>query len=145
MSHSITDTPCIGVCSTIYGDMVCRGCKRFYDEIIDWNGLSDEEKLVVLSRLNRLYEDTLSQYLTIVDAVLLQQKCQRFNVKIRPEFSPYSWAYLLLREGAEKIRDISKYGITLKQEGHSLKALYQHIDDQLFATATQQQMLSAIN
>ncbi|MEC9132488.1 MAG: DUF1289 domain-containing protein, partial [Pseudomonadota bacterium] len=21
-------TPCVGICSTTYGDLVCRGCKR---------------------------------------------------------------------------------------------------------------------
>jgi predicted Fe-S protein YdhL (DUF1289 family) len=141
----LTDTPCIGVCSTIYGDMVCRGCKRFYDEIIDWNSYSDEEKLTVLSRLNQLYETTLSQFLIVVDATLLQRRCQRFNVKIRAEFTPYFWAYQLLREGAEKIQDICKYGIMLKQRHTDLKALYRQIDDQLFAAAIQQQALATVD
>lgn len=141
----LTDTPCIGVCSTIYGDMVCRGCKRFYDEIIDWNSYSDEEKLTVLSRLNQLYETTLSQFLIVVDATLLQRRCQRFNVKIRAEFTPYFWAYQLLREGAEKIQDICKYGIMLKQRHTDLKALYRQIDDQLLAAAIQQQALATVD
>ena len=36
-------TPCIGVCSTGIGDAVCRGCKRFTHEVIDWNGYSTEQ------------------------------------------------------------------------------------------------------
>ncbi|MEM9624509.1 MAG: DUF1289 domain-containing protein, partial [Pseudomonadota bacterium] len=30
-------TPCVGICSTTYGDLVCRGCKRFAHEIVQWN------------------------------------------------------------------------------------------------------------
>ena len=139
MSHSATDTPCIGVCSTIYGDMVCRGCKRFYDEIIDWNSFGDAEKLAVLARLNQLYESIVSHYLTVLDAALLQQKCQRFNIRIRPEFTAYSWAYQLLRAGAEKIQGINTYGIELKQTHTNLKAHYREIDNKLFTAASQQQ------
>ena len=29
----IKRTPCIGVCSTTYGDDICRGCRRFRHEI----------------------------------------------------------------------------------------------------------------
>ncbi|HBZ99754.1 MAG TPA: DUF1289 domain-containing protein, partial [Pseudomonas sp.] len=28
MSSQRIKTPCIGLCSTVYGDVVCRGCKR---------------------------------------------------------------------------------------------------------------------
>ncbi|MEL0305883.1 MAG: DUF1289 domain-containing protein, partial [Halieaceae bacterium] len=45
MSHLVPiRTPCIGVCSTGVGDVVCRGCKRFAHEVIDWNGYSPEQK-----------------------------------------------------------------------------------------------------
>ena len=40
-------TPCVGVCSTVFGDQVCRGCKRFQHEVIEWNGYSDFEKETV--------------------------------------------------------------------------------------------------
>ncbi|WP_446731421.1 DUF1289 domain-containing protein [Pseudomonas sp. PSKL.D1] len=28
-------TLCIGRCSTVFGDRVCRGCHRFHEEIVD--------------------------------------------------------------------------------------------------------------
>ncbi len=28
-------TPCVGMCSTTYGDLVCRGCRRFSHEIVN--------------------------------------------------------------------------------------------------------------
>ena len=39
-----TRTPCVGICSTTYGDEVCRGCKRFYFEVINWNKYDENEK-----------------------------------------------------------------------------------------------------
>jgi predicted Fe-S protein YdhL (DUF1289 family) len=38
-----TPTPCIGVCSTGIGDVVCRGCKRYAQEVIHWNGYSEQQ------------------------------------------------------------------------------------------------------
>ncbi|MCA4075779.1 DUF1289 domain-containing protein, partial [Pseudomonas kurunegalensis] len=36
MSNKSIKTPCVGLCSTVYGDTVCRGCKRFHHEVINW-------------------------------------------------------------------------------------------------------------
>ncbi|MCF8976542.1 DUF1289 domain-containing protein, partial [Pseudomonas edaphica] len=33
MSNQAIKTPCVGLCSTVYGDLVCRGCKRFHHEV----------------------------------------------------------------------------------------------------------------
>lgn len=38
MPNQTIKTPCVGLCSTVYGDLVCRGCKRFHHEVIHWNG-----------------------------------------------------------------------------------------------------------
>ena len=54
MSRAIIKTPCIGLCSTVYGDLVCRGCKRFHHEIVNWNLYGEEEKRAVWLRLESL-------------------------------------------------------------------------------------------
>ena len=46
-----TDSPCVGICSTVYGDEVCLGCGRTDEEVTQWNRYSDEEKKAVLARL----------------------------------------------------------------------------------------------
>lgn len=46
-----TDSPCIGLCSTTYGDAVCRGCKRTAEEVRDWNSYDDERKININRRL----------------------------------------------------------------------------------------------
>jgi predicted Fe-S protein YdhL (DUF1289 family) len=47
----LTQSPCVGVCSTTFGDDICFGCKRSYDEVIRWNIMSDEEKHSINARL----------------------------------------------------------------------------------------------
>ncbi|WVM93272.1 DUF1289 domain-containing protein [Halopseudomonas pachastrellae] len=52
-------TPCIGLCSTVFGDLVCRGCKRFSHEIIDWNRYDNGQRAAVWSRLEQLLEQLI--------------------------------------------------------------------------------------
>ncbi len=60
-------TPCVGVCSTTYGDLVCRGCKRFAHEIVGWNGYREEQRELVWARLNQLLADSVRVFVTVVD------------------------------------------------------------------------------
>lgn len=47
------DSPCIGVCSaTALGDEICIGCGRTFQEVIDWNTYSDEQKIAINQRLS---------------------------------------------------------------------------------------------
>ena len=41
------DIPCIGICSTTTGDIVCRGCGRNLEEIRQWVSLDREERVAV--------------------------------------------------------------------------------------------------
>jgi len=135
MSHKLTETPCIGICSTIYGDNVCRGCKRFYDEIIEWNTYDRDKKLTILSRLNYLTTHVMERYVDVFDASKLRHKCETYNIKIRPNFSPLTWAYNLLREAADEIHNLKQYGIQIKKEFSEINPaeLIKRIDDELFA------------
>lgn len=51
-----TQSPCIGICSTTFGDDICFGCKRTYQEVIEWNAMSDEAK----DKINRRLSETIS-------------------------------------------------------------------------------------
>jgi predicted Fe-S protein YdhL (DUF1289 family) len=50
--HDLPDSPCIGVCSTLFDD-VCKGCGRTAVEVSNWVFLSDEEKRAVWERIAR--------------------------------------------------------------------------------------------
>ena len=45
-------TPCVGRCSTVFGDLVCRGCRRFNHEVIQWNTYTADQRLMVWKRLD---------------------------------------------------------------------------------------------
>jgi uncharacterized protein len=61
-------TPCVGICSTTYGDLVCRGCKRFAHEIVQWNGYDAEQQATIWQRLLQLRGEVVEQYLTVADS-----------------------------------------------------------------------------
>ena len=66
-----TRTPCVGICSTTYGDEVCRGCKRFSFEVINWNVFTPEERESVWKRLEKLKTQIMSSRLQILEPELL--------------------------------------------------------------------------
>ena len=131
------DTPCIGICSTVYGDNVCRGCKRFYKEIINWNSYDEIEKEIVFNRLNELIIQVTQDKITIIDPELLRQTLESFNIRYREEQSPLCWAYYLLRDARNKIIHLEEVGIltTTAYNNHKLSQLYHEIDAELFTRA----------
>lgn len=66
-------TPCVGICSTTYGDLVCRGCKRFAHEIVQWNGYAEEQREEIRLRLRALSLGALQRYLSVVDPLQLKK------------------------------------------------------------------------
>ena len=134
-----TSTPCIGICSTIYGDEVCRGCKRSYQEIIDWNGYPDTQKRDVLMRLDRQIESVLAEYVSIQDLNLLKAKLEKHKIVCRQGSSPLIWVYFLLLEGGGKISDLEKYGVRVHEAFKHLspKALFDACDERIYEYAVQ--------
>ena len=65
-------TPCVGICSTTYGDLVCRGCKRFAHEIVGWNSYAESQRTLVWQRLNELLAQSARAHLRVVDAPRLR-------------------------------------------------------------------------
>jgi predicted Fe-S protein YdhL (DUF1289 family) len=66
-------TPCVGTCSTTYGDLVCRGCKRFAHEIVQWNGFDTDQRKLVWERLLALRSGAVSAVLEVHDEVRLRR------------------------------------------------------------------------
>jgi uncharacterized protein len=46
-----SDSPCIGHCTTVLGDEVCRSCLRTFDEVSRWLEMNDEERRAVNQRI----------------------------------------------------------------------------------------------
>jgi predicted Fe-S protein YdhL (DUF1289 family) len=105
-------TPCVGICSTTYGDMVCRGCRRYLHEIIDWNRFSDEEKCLVWHRLDGLLEQALPASFRIDDAGRLRAQLARYGIPHRPDASAWTHLYALLKWTAGQLPDLGAFGVT---------------------------------
>ncbi len=67
MQRRERQTPCVGICSTTYGDLICRGCKRFAHEIVSWNGYTEQQQGRVWQRLEELRDGCVAAQLTIFD------------------------------------------------------------------------------
>ncbi len=131
------DTPCIGVCSTIYGDDICRGCKRTYTEIIAWNTYSDDEKQWVFNRLATEIHSVMHDKIEIIDTAYLLQQLKEQNIRYREEDSPLCWAYHLLRVVSDKASCLINYKILVKPlyQKHTLRQLFTLIDKELWVLA----------
>ena len=108
-------SPCVGICSTTYGDLVCRGCRRFSHEIVGWNGYTEEQKALILVRLKQLKRGVLTQYLEIFDTTLFDVCCDEFGFK---EGELFEKVYAVLAYLVSKSKALSSTG--LKPCSHAL-------------------------
>lgn len=137
MDDARIPTPCVGMCSTTYGDMVCRGCRRFSHEIVDWNAYGATEKRAVWARLDALKEQVVLGRLDIVDPLLLEEKLDEHRIPWRAEQPDAVRAYELLRRGARFMRRYGVYGLRPLPRWHDLtpSELLDVIDRDLLALA----------
>lgn len=139
MTRRSLNTPCIGLCSTVYGDAVCRGCKRYDYEIIDWNTYTETQQALTWQRLEKLLEEIMRDKLIITDRELLEEKLIKHSIRFRSEQSSYYWAYLLLTKGARLIKNTEAYGIKIlsPSDQQPLWELREQIDTEFFCISEQ--------
>ncbi len=65
------------MCSTTFGDFVCRGCKRWLHEVIDWNSYDDVNKRVVIERLRLQHDACVAGFVAIDDEATLRASAAR--------------------------------------------------------------------
>ena len=127
-------TPCIGVCSTVFGDQVCRGCKRFQHEVIEWNGYSDTEKETVWNRLESLKVLIMKSKILIQDKALLKSKLDHHKISYYEKVDPYCWVFDLIKQASQSIMDIQEFGLQfVLNKPVDLGDLKQLIEEELFA------------
>ncbi|MBB3104512.1 DUF1289 domain-containing protein [Azomonas macrocytogenes] len=133
MLHRSIKTPCNGLCSTVYGDLVCRGCKRFHYEIISWNHYSEKEKQAIWSRLEDLLVQVIASKLEVYDESRLRWQLELQSIRYPADLSAYCWAYQLLVKGSHSTQQLTACGIALLPEfqGLPLSALCNVVDREL--------------
>ena len=126
-------TPCVGVCSTVFGDQVCRGCKRFHHEVIEWNGYTDIQKETVWNRLESLKVLIMKSKISIEDTTLLQSKLDSLKISYYDKVDPYCWVFDLIKQASQSINDLNEFGLKpLFESNLELVDLKQIIEDELF-------------
>ena len=127
-------TPCIGICSTTsVGDPICRGCKRYAFEVIDWNSYTDEQKLAVLSRVERLNTQIIENKLLIHSVEELRAGLKLWKVPFDETLSEYCWLHNLLKRCHQKLDNLDKYGVRVTSEYRhlSLQAIFELIEKEI--------------
>ena len=130
----IKRTPCIGVCSTSYGDHICRGCKRFSHEVTGWIKYSDTEKSLVNERSQKFKITILEDKFTIIDSEKLKNKLKDANISFNQELDPLCWVFDLFRTFTIEDIDLEEVGIALKGEflNMSLSKIKEDINKEFF-------------
>ena len=133
-------SPCIGICSTTFGDAICRGCKRYSHEIVHWNQYDFATKQIVWQRLENNRVNILSSAIIISNQQTLEKQLIDKQISFNHQQSPYWWAFDLLRvlakasEPSHPKRRLIQAGLTLTAESqhHSIQSLYNHLNDRLY-------------
>lgn len=91
----------MGICSTTYGDLVCRGCKRFAHEIVEWNGYNHGQREVVWQRLESVRDQVVGQALMIIDIGTYLSFCRQRSLSTALEADAlFEVLAVLVRENA---------------------------------------------
>ena len=113
MRKDRSSTPCIGICSTTFGDDVCKGCKRFSHEITNWGKFSTDERAVVNSRLEQFKRTILEEKFTISDSGLFESKMNEFSINFNSSLEPITWIFDLLRASSNKDLNVNDFGVEI--------------------------------
>lgn len=133
-------SPCIGICSTTYGDLVCRGCKRFAHEVVGWNGYDEGQKSTVWQRLREMQAGSTLEIIEIVDHAALARELQADGASISPLVlsAPGLMVYEVLRRWARSGRPLGQHllhlGLRARREDLPLRAdaLLRCIDQEFY-------------
>tara|TARA_B100000482_G_scaffold146815_1_gene108960 strand:- start:179 stop:625 length:447 start_codon:yes stop_codon:yes gene_type:complete len=106
-----SSTPCLGICSTTFGDEVCKGCKRFAHEIVSWTKYSLEEREIINDRLEKFKIKILRDRFKIIDSNLLAARLEEKAINFNHSLDPLTWIFDLLRAAGSQEFDLSNYGI----------------------------------
>ena len=117
MPDSRPKTPCVGLCSTVFGDTVCRGCMRFVHEVIDWNKYNPEQKQIIWQRLDEHLRVILPQFVKIYDPRKIVARLQQQHI-IYDEKNLWRGIYSLLRLHDKGFIVLDDVGFSIKEDYH---------------------------
>lgn len=133
MSIESRRTPCVGICSTTYGDLVCRGCKRFAHEIVDWNAYTEDQRMRVWTRLYALRDACVSALIEVAD----DAKFAEVVLEVLPHgngLQIQSMIYELLRRRCRSIVRLADVGLRARTDHFvTASAIRDEVDREFYA------------
>lgn len=126
-------TPCAGRCSTVFGDLVCRGCRRFSHEVIYWNQYTSEQHAAVWMRLDAQLDQILVPMLPLANLQQVEHFLQSKRVRVRPDAGQGRKLYCALKlcEKNKSLAEESGLSIT----GQQVKSLWVEFERRVLALA----------
>ena len=121
-------TPCIGVCSTTYGDDICRGCRRFRHEITSWIEYTDSEKSIINRRLEKFKITVLEEKFHVRDSEKFKEALLEAKVRFNQDLKSICWVFDLLRHLDTENLNLEKFSLKVREE-YIDKSLSQLKDD----------------
>ena len=126
-------TPCAGKCSTVFGDSVCRGCRRFSHEVIHWNNYSREEQQFIWQRLDEQLDQILVPLVCIQNSYTLTQFLQSRQIKLLDTASDGRKIYHALRICQRSPHCLQEAGLNILPE--HLKKIWDLFEHRIYSLA----------
>tara|TARA_Y100000992_G_scaffold296828_1_gene259570 strand:- start:3 stop:461 length:459 start_codon:yes stop_codon:yes gene_type:complete len=111
----IKRTPCIGVCSTTYGDDICRGCRRFRHEITSWINYSDLEKNIINRRLEKFKIIVLEEKFLVFDLDKFKEGLNQSKIRFNQDLEPICWIFDLFRSLNTEDLNLKDFGLEIQK------------------------------
>lgn len=118
-------SPCVGLCSTTYGDTVCRGCMRTSTEIAAWPASDETQKRAITLRLDGIMQQVMPEFFRIENQQALEEALHSMAVPFDDQRSVYAWLHKLLIRHVNTIKNPAAVGVALQQDAGMFDSLQQ--------------------
>ncbi len=125
-----SSTPCLGICSTTFGDEVCKGCKRFAHEIVSWTKYSPEEREIINLRLEQFKIQILKRRFKVIDKDLFASKLDEKAINFNHSLDSLTWIFDLFRAAGSQPINLADFGIE-NLVSYDPKTIKDEINDEL--------------
>jgi len=137
-------TPCVGICSTTYGDLVCRGCKRFAHEIVQWNGFDEAQRSTVWQRLLSMRAGAVNSVLEVTHEEKLRDSARQLGLASGDTLDAANLLYELLQrlQWRERRLTLAQLGVRVPDDAADTSAaageLLARIDQEFYRRSVAQ-------
>lgn len=127
-------TPCAGRCSTVFGDAVCRGCRRFNHEVIQWNTYHEQHRHLIWQRLDAQLDQILVPMLPLADLKHVEGFVLSKRVRLLPDASKGRKLYHALKLCEKNRHFTDESGLAIHYR--DVRPLWDEFERRILALAT---------